>query len=236
MDVQDAVDNFGNAMQHCDNLVVVHRAGRDGTRGRLTVEPSVNRGTIVLAVAAWQAFIQDIAQALCDKALAELKPVTTTPLTVGAVEQWQVDFVAALRKFSTPAPDQLCTLLQRVGFNPRPSWTWTQRGGRGNGTVLVEPKHVAQVLEQWLKVRHAVAHGHSTLGSLPVLGAVRDPKSSAKAKAAPTLRLADAIDCTKFFRSVGWLTARAAAAHVQADSPTWTSTPPLALGLHISRL
>jgi hypothetical protein len=66
MDMQEAVENFANAMTHCDNLINVHKAARNGGRGRRTAETSVNRGTIVLAVAAWQVFVQDAAMALRD--------------------------------------------------------------------------------------------------------------------------------------------------------------------------
>ncbi|MFD4661504.1 hypothetical protein ACFWP2_38510 [Kitasatospora sp. NPDC058444] len=237
MDMQEAVDNFANAMTHCDNLIKVHKAAGDGGRGRRTTETSVNRGTIVLAVAAWQAFVQDAAMALRDEALVESRATPpNSRLLHAAMRQWEIDFNAVLEKFSTPGPDQTVSLLKRVGFNPMPSWTWTQRGGRGKQDVLVEPKHVAEVIKQWLRVRHDVAHGHSTIHSLPILGAVRDPSSSAAAKAAPTLRLDDAEDCVKFFRSVVRLTAEAGAGHVGAPAPTWEKTPTLALGLHISNL
>jgi hypothetical protein len=236
VDVQTAVDNFDSAMQHCDNLIAVHRAAGDGGRGRRTAETSVNRGTIVMAVAAWQAFIQDVAHALRDDAMVELEAVPAARLLVGAMRQWKADFDAAVEKFSTPGPDQTCSLLKRAGFDPRRSWTWTQKGGRGTGQQLVEPKHVSSVIEQWLRVRHDVAHGHATIHSLPVLTAVRDPASSASAKAAPTLRLTDAIDCVGFFRSVARLTADAAAAHLGTASPTWGTVPPLALGLRVSQL
>lgn len=236
MDVQEAVDNFATAMIHCDNLVAVHRAAGGTNRGRRTTETSVNRGTIVLAVAAWQAFVQDTAVALRDKAMAELNAVSSAPRLAAAMSNWNTDFSAALEKFSTPGPDQTCSLLMRIGFNPRPNWTWTQNGGRGNASVVVQPVHVAKVITQWLRVRHDVAHGHTTIHSLAVLTAVRDPKTSDKAKQAPTLRLTDAIDCVAFFRSIVRLTADAAAHHLGAPQPIWDAVPPLALGLHISHL
>ncbi|MER5867649.1 hypothetical protein [Kitasatospora sp. NPDC002040] len=237
MDIQGAVDNYASAMQHCDNLIAVHRAGRDGSRGRLVVEPSVNRGTIVLAVASWQAFIQDAAAALRDEALVELRAVPGTHrLLAGAMNQWEHDFEVALQKFATPDSHKSRELLKRVGFDPRPSWTWSQNGGRGKTSVVVEPKHVDEVIRQWLQVRHAVAHGHATIHSYPVLGAVRDPQSSPSAKAAPTLRLSDAIDCVRFFRSIVRLTADSAATHLHQPVPKWAKTPRPALGLNISHL
>lgn len=236
MDMQEAVDNFAAAMSHCDNLIAVHRAAGGEGRGRRTTVTSVNRGTIVLAVAAWQAFIQDTATALRDEATAELAALPQARLTGLAMAHWNSDFKAVLEKFSTPGPEQTRSLLLRMGFDPRPSWTWAQSGGRGNTSVVVEPKHVAKVVTQWLRVRNDVAHGHTTIHSLAVLTAVRDPNSSEKARKAPTLRLTDAIDCVAFFRSIVRLTAEAAALHLRRPFPSWDEVPPLALGLHVSHL
>ncbi|WP_331732113.1 hypothetical protein [Streptomyces sp. NBC_00989] len=237
MDIQNAVDNYSSAMKHCDNLIAVHRAAGSGGPGKRSVEPSVNRGTIVLAVASWQAFIQDVAKSLRDEALTEArKAATGTHLLLAAMDQWEIDFNAALEKFSTPQPGQVQSLLKRAGYDPRPHWTWNQRGGQGKQDVLVEPWHVEKVIFQWLRVRHDVAHGHDTITPLPILEAVRDPQSSAKLKAAPTLRLTDADDCVKFFRAVVRLTADGAAQHLGEQPPTWEKPPSLALGLHVSNL
>ncbi|MEU6208047.1 hypothetical protein ABZ814_31245 [Micromonospora musae] len=108
----------------------------------------------------------------------------------GAMKQWETDFKKVLELFSTPGLDQTRSLLGRVGFDPRPNWTWQQRGGKGQGKVLVEPKHVDEAIRQWLRVRHDVAHGHTKLTPVKVLSAVRDPLSSATAQQAPNLRLA----------------------------------------------
>ncbi|WP_143261821.1 hypothetical protein [Allokutzneria sp. NRRL B-24872] len=160
MDMQTAVDNFTNSMAHCDNMVAVHRAAGSGTPGRRRVETSVNRGVIVTAVATWQAFVQDVAQALRDVVLTELQKASGSALVAGAATQWETDFKTALKRFSTPNPDNLKALLGRTGFDPQPQWTWKQRGGRGSGSFVVEPKHVRQVLSQWIEIRHDVAHGN----------------------------------------------------------------------------
>ncbi|WP_430787186.1 hypothetical protein [Actinoplanes sp. G11-F43] len=150
--------------------------------------------------------------------------------------QWTTDFNKSLELFSTPGPAQSLALWNRAGFNPRPHWTWKQRGGRGNGPVLIKPNHVEAVMQQWLRVRHDVAHGHATITAARVLGAVRDPGASAATQAAPTIRLTDAIDCMHFFRSVVKVTADAGAQYVGAAPPSWTTVPALALGLHVTAL
>lgn len=236
VNLQETVDNFMNATKHCDNLITVHRSVGDGGRGRRTIETSVNRGTIVLTVASWQAFVQDLALTLRDQALAESQAASSSQLVRGAMKQWETDFNAVVEKFSTPGPDQTRSLLQRVGFDPRPGWTWTQKGGQGRSPFLVEPKHVTTVINYWLRVRHDVAHGHSTISSLPILTAVRNPRSSPRSAASPTLRLTDAIDCLAFFRAVSMVTVEAAAAYLQTAVPVWDPRPKLALGLNVSQL
>jgi hypothetical protein len=236
MDIQQAVTNFCRAMEHCDNIVQVHRAAGSGARGRRSSETSVNRGTVVLAVASWQAFVQDLALAFLETAMADLRAAGPTGLLAAAMDQWCTDFKGAIEKFSTPGVDQTRALLGRAGFDPRPSWTWNQRGGRGQGTLVVKPGDVSKVVDQWLRIRHDIAHGHSTFHPLPVLTAVRDPRSSVKVRQAPNLRLDDAIDCMAFFRSIVRLTAQSAASHIAVLSPTWSSLPVLALGVNVAAI
>lgn len=236
MDVQESVDNFVKALEHCQNIIRVHRASGGSSQGRRTQETSLNRGVVVLAVATWQAFVQDLATALRDATLLELKSATGTHLMIGVVKQWEPDFNEAVRRFSTPDDQKTRQLLQRAGFDPRPHWTWNQRGGKGQGKVVVEPKHVDAAIRQWLRVRHDIAHGHATLTPVKVLAAVRDPNSSPKAKTAPNLRLADAIDCMRFFRSLVKVTADSAAAYVGQPAPMWQDPPPLVLGVNPSQL
>ncbi|MFD5749073.1 hypothetical protein [Streptomyces sp. NPDC127033] len=235
MDVQTAVGNYANAIKHCKNLETVHRAAGNGGRGRRDAETSVNRGSIVMTVAAWQAFVQDLATALRDATFTEVGDDSDQPLLAAAMKQWRSDFDSAMGRFSTPDADQTISLLSRAGFNPRPSWSWQQQGGQGSGPVQVEPQHVADVIGMWLRVRHDVAHGHATVHALPILTAVRDPKASAKLKADPTLRLTDAIDCRNFFTSVVRVTAEAAAQYVGQPSPQWEEPSRLRLGLHPSQ-
>ncbi|MGW2586689.1 hypothetical protein ACWCYZ_36265 [Streptomyces virginiae] len=235
MDVQTAVGNYANAIKHCKNLEKAHRAAGNGGRGRRDAETSINRGAIVMTVAAWQAFVQDLATALRDATFTEMGEDLERPLLAAAIKQWRTDFDGAMEKFSTPDADQTISLLKRAGFNPRPGWAWQQRGGQGSGPVQVNPQHVVDVIGMWLRIRHDVAHGHATVHALPILTAVRDPKASAKLKADPTLRLTDAIDCRNFFTSVVRVTAEAAAEYVGQPAPKWQETPRLLLGLHPSQ-
>ncbi|SIR90524.1 hypothetical protein [Micromonospora avicenniae] len=228
MDVQETVDNFIKALEHCQNIIKVHRAVGDGGRGRRVEETSLNRGLVVIAAATWQAFVQDLAATLRDATLTQVKAVAPSPLLAGAMRQWETDFNSSLEKFSTPGPDQTRQLLLRVGFDPRPHWIWQQRvAGK---KVLVEHSHVVKALNQWLTVRHGVAHGHASMPQVNVLQGVRERSSTV------AVRLTDAIDCMRFLRAVVKVTADAAAAYVGQPVPTWPYRVPLVLGLNPAKL
>jgi hypothetical protein len=50
---------FESAMIHCDNLIKLERRAGGGRGKALMWEVSANRAVIVLAIASWQAFVQD---------------------------------------------------------------------------------------------------------------------------------------------------------------------------------
>jgi hypothetical protein len=232
--LEDAVNHFRDATRHCDNMITTHRRASPGRGGRRTVEASINRSTIVLTVASWQAFVQDVALALRDAATTELAAASSGHLVHAAMKQWKHDFTAGIEKFSTPGPDQTRTLFKRAGFDPLRSWTWKQRGGQGHGSFLVEPKHVTTVINHWLTVRHELAHGHTQITASPVLGAARS--SRAHAIKSPTVRLTDAIDCLAFFRALAYVTAGSAATFLGVNAPEWDPAPKLALGINALQL
>jgi hypothetical protein len=65
-------------------------------------------------------------------------------------------------------------------------------------------------LDEWLKVRHAIAHGHDELPVVAALESVRLDGATSN----PTIRLTDAEQCVSFTRRLVSLTSTAAAAHL----------------------
>ena len=63
---------YRNAMTHCDNLIEVHKRAGTGSRGRKWIETSVNRAVVVIAIASWQAAVQDITRFLLKRGMPEL--------------------------------------------------------------------------------------------------------------------------------------------------------------------
>lgn len=80
MDVDEAVANFQRATRHCDNLITVHRGSGGPARGRRDEEVSINRAIVVLAVASWQAVVQDYTLACVDLSA----PAPGGPLSVAS--------------------------------------------------------------------------------------------------------------------------------------------------------
>ncbi len=56
-------------MEHGDSLVLVRQRSGTGQRGRRRIETSVKRGIVVIAIASWQAVVQDMTRFLLDRSM-----------------------------------------------------------------------------------------------------------------------------------------------------------------------
>lgn len=212
MDLNDARANFDRATQHCDNLIKVHRGHGGPAQGRRAEETSLNRAVIVITAASWQAFIQDETLAALDLSA----PVAPGGLSAATYAGLRRHVEAAVNLFATPNSHNARTLLQGVGFDPRPHWKWKQANGPG-GAVTWTPAMAGDRIDEWLKVRHAIAHGHAQLPAVDALQVVR--LAGGAPPASPSLRLVDAEQCLAFFRRVAKLTEAALAAHLGVPVP-----------------
>lgn len=218
MDLQDAKDRFERAMGHGDAIVQVHRTHGGGGKGFRTLEPSLNRAILVLAVAAWQTAVQDLTTAALDHAYR------AGGTGVGALLRGQV--AQAVGGFSTPDAQKGRALLNLVDVDPYPHWTWRQMGGQGVGAITVTPARAGEMTDDWLRLRHDIAHGHARLSVVDALESVRlqmknwqGNSSSCKPQRCghpsevfsivePSLRLVDAERCVTHFRRLARLTAK----------------------------
>jgi hypothetical protein len=215
VDVDEAVANFQRSTRHSDNLITIHRGHGGPARGRRDEEVSINRAVVVLAVASWQAVVQDYTLACVDLSA----PAPGGPLSVASYAVLAGRVRKELADFATPNAQNTRRLMIGAGFDPRPHWTWSQRGGRGQGVITRAPADADQRIDEWLRVRHAIAHGHATLPQVAALQAVR---GSTSPPADPQLRLVDAEQCLAFFRRLAQLTGNALAAHLGVAAPSWT--------------
>jgi hypothetical protein len=189
--IEDAREEFDRAMQDSRNLVEAHRALNPG-RGRRFRELSINRAIVVLTVAAWQAFVED----LLDEIVMHLQP----PPGDLALPHWRIiraETTQAIDRFSTPNSEGTRDLLLRGGFDPWPFWAWDGRW------PLTSPQ-ARDRMNQWLRVRHAIAHGDAAIPVEPVL--------STKPSGEATVTLANAEACMTFFEHVVEGTTRGAVA------------------------
>jgi len=206
MDVQAAVDNFDHALKHCDNIVSIHRDHGGPGRGRRPQEASLNRAVIVLAVAAWQAAVQDLTTAILDTAC----PTGPAKVDIARYEAATGPVRKAITDFATPNARNTIRLMKSAGFDPQPTWAFDANGGRGKPRVYWTSQMVGQRLDEWLQVRHALAHGHDSLPEVDALLTVRLKKSSGL----PWLELKDAEQCVTFLNRLVRLTSRGVAAHL----------------------
>jgi hypothetical protein len=83
-------------MEHCDNLVLVHQRSGTGQRGRRRIETTGNRAIVVIAIAIWQAVVQDMTRLLLDRSM----PQPTAP-NYGVARLIRGQVQAALNNFSS---------------------------------------------------------------------------------------------------------------------------------------
>jgi len=84
-------------MEHCDNLVLVRQRSGTGQRGRRRIETSVNRAIVVIAIASWQAVVQDMTRFLLDRSM----PQPTEP-NYGVARLIRGQVLGAPNNFFTP--------------------------------------------------------------------------------------------------------------------------------------
>ncbi|WP_141711791.1 hypothetical protein [Jiangella alba] len=209
MDLLTAAANFRRAIRHSDNLIAVHRSTNSG-RGRRTKEISLNRAAIVLAVATWQASVEDLTIAAIDVS----RPAQQHAYLDRAYDVVTGKIRVDVKQFSTANAQNSRRLLLGVGFDPRPHWTWSAVGR----TPAIRPHQVESRLDDWLKLRHALAHGDPELPAVEVLECVRNNEQLADG---PSVRLADAENCVKFVRRLVAATGDGLAQHLSTPAAIW---------------
>lgn len=149
----DAAETYRRGIAHAHNVVWAHGKATGGTRGKKFREVSLNRAIVLMAMASWQAVVEDLTLA----AFAVL-PGSGNPSRVNKV-------MNEVTSFSTPSAYKTRRLLRAnlSGFDVLPHWTWKRHGGQGIGVLEVKPEAASYRLESWLRIRHAVAHGHADL-------------------------------------------------------------------------
>jgi hypothetical protein len=214
MDIATVAENFVRAMSHCDNLITVHKNHGGTGAGRRREETSLNRAVIVIAVASWQSFVQDAATSL---AWLGQPPAGSGNTNFYLLVKGRVN--KEIDSLNTPNANNSRRLLRGAGYDPFPSWTW-QVATRGRGSRTTTSHENSDKLDQWLKIRHAIAHGDRLLPPCLVLESVRQGKHQSPAGAA--LHRADAEDCVEHIRLLVESSGAGMAAHLGlTNASTW---------------
>jgi|SRR5947209_2235799 len=184
--------DFVTAMGDSRHLTALHTRTGPGRRHH---EPSLNRAVAVMTIAAWQSYAQDTTRAIRDH----------LAVPQGHAQRSLFDLIrasthTALGRFNTPSAHNTLNLFRLVGFDPRGSWTFTI----STRPYAYSTQNIVDEVEQWLRVRHSIAHG----APLPAVPVVRG-----RTAAGPKLWKTDAEHCIQFFGAL--VAATAAEAHTQ---------------------
>lgn len=218
MDVDEAASNFREAMGHCLNLTDIHRSVGGPKRGRRFKEASLNRAVVVMTVAAWQAVVQDLTRACVDYAA----PASTSPLSKASYDLLAGRVRKEVEDFGTPNFKNTNRLFLSAGFDVQRHWRWSQNGGRGKPLVFWNSGRIKDRMNEWLEVRHALAHGHEHLPQVSALQSIRIADAKGKDRpASPKLRLIDSKQCIAFFKQLAKKTGDGVSQQYQVRKATW---------------
>ncbi|MEX1162105.1 MAG: hypothetical protein WEB03_00850 [Nitriliruptor sp.] len=152
---------------------------------------ALNRSVVVLTVAAWQAWVETYvgtALATVTEPPANRSDDTEYLRLLNATGPLIELATREVGRFSTPDAGEVCRLLRLLGDDPRPRWSSAGTGGRRSSDEVVGR------LNSWVKVRHAIAHGHRHLPTAEVLGRTKGGHGS--------LTYRHAAQCVTFFREL----------------------------------
>lgn len=199
-----AVSVLDRSLVDAENLLKIHEALGTG-RGRRIEEVSLNRATVVLAIAAWQAFVERLVEILLRMLEPKRQWYDGEPNRLLAAT---TDFhrlkgrvTDQLGRFSTPNAENTRNLLKTLGYDPRPNWRFRA------GNTQYTPEDASATLGHWIRVRNHVAHGNPELPEVPVI-------SRTVVKGTPTIHKADAKRCIRFVQELGRATETDAASRL----------------------
>lgn len=154
---------------------------------------ALNRSVVVLTVAAWQGWVETYVEASLDAMISGAEPVTDGhwPATVASLTELARREV---RRFSTPDAAGVRHLLKMLGDDPLPRWSFEVTGGSRDESDVVGR------LNDWILVRHSIAHGARHLPIVGVLGLTKGGHGS--------LTHRHAARCIRFFDELASATGR----------------------------
>lgn len=223
---QDAANHYRIGIGHAHNVVQAHRASGGPKAGPRFTEVSLNRAIVLMAIASWQALVEDLVYASF--------PYTSGASNTGRISKYQHE----VKAFSTPDADRTRRLISANlnGFDVFPHWTWSSHGGQGLGYIETPPHEAAARLQAWMRIRHAVAHGARDLYTrfsepfaVERTDGVEEQYPDIRGFASKnyrqggraTLSLTDARQCLTFINNLAHVTGTALTSHFGAAPVVW---------------
>ncbi len=141
---------FKVAIAFAQDLLDIQNQAQSG-RGRRFQQEAVHRSCVVLSVAAWEGFVEHL---LSEAVSALAPPQSTVTWAATHFNLIAADLAGRIVDFGTPNSENIQRLYRSsIGFDPWPTWSW--HVPRRQWT----PNDMRTRLNQWLKIRHSIAHG-----------------------------------------------------------------------------
>lgn len=186
----NAHTQFGTQIGFVDQLIAIHGKLQTG-QGRRHEQDAIHRAGVVMVVAAWESYIEKVVM----EALVAIE--TNAGVAAGAVAppvpQWarhafslrRAEIAKGVKRFNTPDAVEVRDLMvNSLEFNPWPHWSWHA------GPRQWEEKDMRDRLNEWVLIRHSVAHGFPLPNTIQWL---KDPQGR------PRLNLTLLRECKRFF-------------------------------------
>ena len=127
-----------------EDLIGAHQQGRTGRRGRQWHLAGLNRAIVVMAVSAWEAYVEHVVMEAVDALRPPTPPLGSWPALRASVS-------SAKGRFNSPNPENVKKFIRdAIGLDDvTDNWSW-------QGT---SPQSARERLTRVVQLRHQIAHG-----------------------------------------------------------------------------
>ena len=150
----ELVDDFIWIVDECTDLIdAVQALPQQPDYAGEDLENATAAAVVVLAVAGWEAYVEDVSRVILHAVAATTSSVAAKALILSHEE--------TINRFRTPNTQNSRQLLGLVGLDVDRHWGWEESGRR------VSSPDVARRLDEWVRVRHRAAHGRRDRTGMP---------------------------------------------------------------------
>lgn len=201
-----ASKEFESLLKSVDQIIAIHRKLQTGA-GRRYEQEALHHAGVVMTVAAWQAYIEKVSYETLDwieSLILYIDNGSAAPAWARSTFYMRKPAVSqAIGALNTPNSDNVRKLLKTsFGYDPFLDWSWS--AGLRNWT----PTQFCDRTNQWLRVRHTIAHGVPLPDNLPW---IKGANGTAR------LNLTLLLDCRRHFEKLVELTDAGLSQHLRTE-------------------